>query len=554
MIQKKWQLLQQGKMDKGVGDEKIILKLLKNRNIGSRKKDEFLNPISPFKLEPKSVGIRKSSLEKAVNIIKKIGKKKKIIVYGDYDVDGFSASAIIWETLWKKGFNVLPFIPNRERDGYGLKEEVVKRLKQENPDLGLIITVDNGIVAFDAINLARSLGIKTIITDHHLVSEKEPLADAIVHSTKIAGSGVAWFLARQFGYRSLDLVTLGTIADMLPLTEVNRSFVKHGLKRLAQTERIGLQLLKKETGISEGELLPWQISFVLAPRLNAVGRLADATDSLRLLCTNSVSKARMLVGKMEKTNRRRQKLTIDGAAHAKEKIGSKPGKIVFAIDKSYHQGVIGLVAFKLVEEFCRPSIVIWKGKTISKGSARSVGSCNIIELIKKGEKFLIDVGGHPMAAGFTIETKKINDFVEKVSKSAEREIKMRDLISQLKIDFEMDFSLINKNFYSLLQKLAPFGIGNPEPTFLIKNARVVGLKVMGGSQQHLKLQLDDPQTPEIERIIAEAVGFGWGEWQDRLFPGDLVDLVFNLNLNKWNGRETLQLKIKDLRKTGEVIK
>jgi len=541
MTDKKWLLLHPKKITKENREEEIISLLLNNRGIEEK---GFLVD----QLDPELAGINPLSLKEAVTLIDQTKKEgKKIIIYGDYDADGLSATATLWEALWQSGFNVLPYIPDRINDGYGINPKTIKKLKKKHPDLGLIITVDNGIVAHQAVELAHSLGVKVIITDHHLPPESLPEAEVIVHSTKLAGSGVAWFLAREFGYQALDLVALGTVADLLPLQGVNRQLVKLGLKELSQTKRVGLKSLMEKAGILGKELSSWDISFVLAPRLNAAGRLAEAIDGLRLLCTKDYHRAKELASQLERINSQRQQLMNQSFEDAQIKVGDSPGKIIFAADESYHQGIIGLVAGKLVEKFYRPAIVVWRGDGYSKGSARSVAGCNIVELIRAAEDLLVDVGGHPMAAGFTIETKNIEKFAQRIEQIAEEMIKPEDLVPQLKIDFEIDFSLITKDFYQLIRSLAPFGFGNPEPTFLIRNARVVELRAMGKEEQHLKLWLDDPQTPMVERLVAEAIGFGWGEWRDKLLPGDLIDVVFNLDLNRWNGHETLQLKIKDFR-------
>jgi len=552
MTRKKWLLLHSGILTRRRDKDEIISLLLKNRKIAAGKREEFLNPVHPAKLSPRSAGLKKADLEKAVKLIKKT--KGKIIVYGDYDADGLCSTAIVWECLWQKGFDVFPYIPDREKEGHGLKKEAVKRLKKENPDLELIITVDNGIVAHQAVDLARSLGIKVVITDHHLLFGEAPRADAVIHTSRLAGSGVAWFLASQFGYRSLDLVSLGTIADIVPLIAGNRSFAKYGLRDLARSTRAGLRSLKKRAGLTGQDLLPWHVSYLLGPRLNAVARLSDPMDGLRLLCTKNQRKAALLAEKIEKLNQERQKRTLDGFDYAKAEVGRRRAKIIVVADKAYHQGLAGLIAQKLSEEYHRPAIVISQGEKESKGSARSINQFNIVESLRKAEDLLINVGGHPMAAGFTIENKNIKRFIKRMTAIAEKEIGDQDLIPEIKIDFEIDFSLITKAFYYLIQKLAPFGCGNPEPVFLLRKARVVSLRTMGNGDRHLKLYLDDPGTETVERVVAEAVGFGWGEWREKLLPGDLVDLVFTLDLNHWRGREALQLKIKDLKKSAKMLK
>jgi len=549
-INKNWFLKFKKKLTKDSSSQEILSILLKNRGVKKTNLDEFLRISSPDKITPGQVGIKKSELKKAKKVIEEIGKENLIIIYGDYDVDGLTATAIIWEALWKQGYNVIPFIPDRKKDGYGLNPKSVKRLKKENPKLSGIITVDNGIVAIKGVKAAKDLGLKVVITDHHLPADSLPPADAIVQTVKLAGVGVSWFLAKEFGPQIHDLVAIGTIADMMPLVSANRSFVKFGLRELCVSKRIGLQLLKAKIGIKpDKEILPWQVSFLIAPRLNAAGRLNQAIDALRLICTKDKKKAAELVDKLNNINNQRQDLTLLGLEHAKKNFVNNKDLITIAESKNYHLGVIGLIAGKLMESCSKPAIAISKGKEISKGSARSVPGVNILDLIKSQKKFLIDVGGHKMAAGFSLKTKNLEKFIKALKKDAKKEIDKKDLIPKLKIDAEIDFALISKRFYVLIQELSPFGFGNPEPIFLIKNARIVKLQALGKEKAHLKLHLDDPETEKIEKIVAEAIGFGFGNWQKNLDVGDLVDLAASIDLNYWNGRETIQLKIKDLRKS-----
>ncbi len=533
------------KLNKESKPKRILKILAANRNVSEKELNRFIHPESPTGLKPAEIGIDEKEIEKAVQIIEKAGKNKKIIIYGDYDIDGLSGTAILWEALWRKGYQVLPFIPDREK-GYGIKEEVISELIKRHSDLDLLITVDNGIVANQAVRFAKERDLKVIITDHHLPGEKLPPADAIVHSTKIAGCGVSWFLAKQFGYQSTGLTALGTIGDLLPLIGPNRSFVKFGLQELSHSNRKGIQALKKITGLEiDEELSPWQISFILGPRLNAAGRISDPMDSLRLLCTNNRLKAASLAESLDSLNRQRQEMMGFGVELAKE-ISSQDDNLILVTSPDFHPGIIGLIAGKLTEEFNRPSIVVSQGKDVCKASARSIPGVDIVNLIRSVESMLIDVGGHPMAAGFSVETSRLNKVLEDLKKVGQKEIKPKDLEFERELDFEIDFSLINKQFHRLTKKLSPFGVGNPKPTFILRNARIMNTQTVGSKDSHLKLWLDDPETPKIERIAAEAIGFGWGEWSKRLTSGQLVNLVFNFNLNRWNGKETLQLKIKDL--------
>jgi single-stranded-DNA-specific exonuclease len=546
-MRKKWEILYPQLLTADKSKKEILKILFDNRDLVWSNRKDFFNPPNPKSISPDKVGLDQSTLKQAKELIEAQADQGKIIIFGDYDVDGLTATALLWRALRKQGYDVLPYIPDREKDGYGLKEKSVKKLIDEYKDLSLIITVDNGIVAHQAVDFAKDQGVKVIVTDHHIAHEDKPKADLVLHTTEIGGCGVAWFLAQQFGYHNLSLVAIGTIADMLPLTGANRSFVKYGLKELEKPKEVGLQELKKTAGVDKGELLPWQISFVLAPRLNAAGRLNKPLTALRLLCTNNRDQAKKLAWKLNQINQQRQQLTETGLNLAKQEDWADK-KLLITAHADYHQGIIGLIAGRLTDEFSRPSIAIWQGKEMSKGSARSVSGCNIVELIEQTQDLLEGFGGHEKAAGFSVKTENLEDLIAKLNQIAEQEID-RDLLEhQLRVDFEIDFSLIKKNFYQQIKKLGPYGIGNPKPTFALKNSRIVDIQAIGGNNQHLKMFLDDPETPLVERIEAEAIGFGWGDWVNKVMPGDLVDIIFSFNLNQWNGKETLQLKIKDLRK------
>ena len=374
--------------------DEVIDILLKNRGLKTKREiDEFLNP----KLEniiTKHVGIDNKQLQKAIGRMQKaIKNKEKIVVFGDYDVDGICGTAILWETLNSLGAKAMPYIPHRIEEGYGLsikgiqnvilnlfqdlKHDSKKMLKrvQHDKKKKLIITVDNGIVANKAVEFANKQGIDVIITDHHVPSRELPDAFSIVHTTKLCGAGVAYLLARSVwgvarGKETtshklpptshLELVALATIADLVPLIGANRTFVKFGLEQLRQTKRIGLLELFKEAALNQSTVGVYEIGHIIAPRLNAMGRLDYAMDSLRLLCINNRERAKMLAQKLGSTNKERQTLTIETTDHAKSEVRSQKLEVrslLFVAHESYQQGVIGLVAGKLVEEFYRPSIV-----------------------------------------------------------------------------------------------------------------------------------------------------------------------------------------------------
>src|ERR1035437_10522952 len=384
---KKWQL------ESEIKNGDIISALLKNRGITTKKEiEDFLNP-QLSKVTTESVKINGSQLKNALARIKKaIKENQKIIVFGDYDVDGICASAILWETLNSMGANALPYIPSRFDEGYGLSKEGIDNLLKTGK-IDLIVTVDNGIVANKAVDYANKKGIDVIITDHHVPTEKLPNALAIVHTTLLCGTGVAYLLSGEIAktqnakYKILDthleLVVLATIADLVPLTGANRILVYFGLQKLRETKRPGLLALMNKAGIKKEEIDTYKIGHMIAPRLNAMGRLASAMDSLRLVCTNNKQKAESLAEILNETNLERQKITQESLIHAKNKAEEKGIKnLLFIADESYQQGIVGLIAGRMVEEYYLPSIIISKGEKYSRASARSVKGFNIVEFLR----------------------------------------------------------------------------------------------------------------------------------------------------------------------------
>ncbi len=553
--QKLLNILSKSPITKKTTSGEIVKLLLKNRNITSEAEiASFLHP-KLENLTSSNVGIDKKQLAKAVKRINfALSQKENIVVYGDYDVDGITGTAILWETLYRKSKNVTPYIPHRIDEGYGLSIKGIDNLLSENKETKLIITVDNGIVAQDAVEYANKKGIDVIITDHHVPDTNAfmlPKAHAIVHTTMICGAGVAYLLSKEFNDNEnlkehLELAALGTIADLVPLQGANRIIVKLGLKELQHTSRLGLLALFKEAGIKTESIGVYEVGHMIAPRLNAMGRLENAMDSLRLLCTNDQNRANTLAQTVSQINKERQDLTKSAIAHAKAKVSNLhiSKKILIISDQSYQQGIIGLVAGRLVEEFYLPSIVIAIGEKESKASARSVKGFDIVSFIRTAKEYLIDVGGHPMAAGFTVETAKIGDLSAFLEKNAIEAITTAHTIRSLTVDAEIPFSLLTKQLFDALQQLSPFGMGNPEPVFVSYAATVVDVKYVGTERQHIKLQLKSNDSEVIE-----AIGFGMTELASDLQRGDSVSIVFTLSENTWNSKISLQLKLKDIQLT-----
>jgi len=553
---KKWEIRHPESLDaKKFTSQQLITLLLENRGLTSKKDQEaFLNP-SLAMVTPKSVGIDEKDLQKTIKRIEQaIASQEQIIVFGDYDVDGITGAAILWETLHRIGAKCLPYIPNRVDEGYGLSIKGIENAQSSIPDIKLIITVDNGIVANEAVTFANEKSIDVIITDHHTIGEALPDAFSIVHTTKLCGAGVAYLLTKElikgkddvFEDIHLELAALGTVADLVPLTNANRAIVMAGLKKLQTTSRHGLLALYNQAGIKQEAIGVYDIGYIIGPRLNAAGRIESAMESLRLLCTKDSARATLLASKLEITNKERQQLLKAAAEHAIAGVRAEienvdtQKKILVIGHESYQEGVIGLVAGKLVEAFYRPAIVLSIGPTKSKASARSISGFDIISFLRTHNEHFINVGGHPMAAGFTIETTKVSDFKKLIETNAAEILDDALLIRSLKIDCELPFSVINQALYTDLQKLAPFGMGNPEPVFATRKVKIANMRVMGREANHLRLYLEqDGET-------FEAVAFGMGALAAEMKVGDKIDVAYALDENTWNGNTKLQLKVKDI--------
>lgn len=559
---KKWEILDKQKTDnrKQITEKDIIRILLKNRGIVKKGEiEEFLNP-SLEHLTPEKVQLDKDELDKAVARIKKaINDKELIVVYTDYDVDGVCSGAIIWETLYNMGAKIMPYVPHRVEEGYGLSKKGIDFVKRQyNPKL--IITVDHGITAFAKIEYLTRLGIDTIILDHHLKPKKLPKSIATIHTTKLSAGGIAWVFARELTKSDkldkLDLAALATIADLIPLTSANRTIVKFGLEQLNKTERVGLAALIKDAGLEMGNLGVYEVGYILAPRINAMGRLTHALDALRLICTRDQERASLLARQLSSTNRERQVLTERSTIQAIEMVRHEQlTKLLFISHKEFKEGIIGLVAGKLVEEFYRPAIVISQGEIFSKASARSVNGFNIVETVRQAGDLLEDVGGHPMAAGFTIATKNIKLLKDKLQEIADRELDDDKLTRLVKIDAVLDLNDISLDFYEKLQQLGPFGVGNPEPVFVSYGVEIIGAFLVGKDKKHLKLKIRQNtnvcNSTELgfgrKNNAFNAIGFNMGDVFRKISPHQLVDIAYSIQEDSWNGKTGLQLKLKDVK-------
>ena len=514
--------------------------LAKNRKLTTKQKlDDFLKPRFEQILE-----VNLSDTEKAIRRISKaIERGEKIIIYSDYDADGICGTAILWETLYDLGADVLPYVPHRVREGYGLSKDAISELAKKK--IKLIITVDHGVAAVDQVDHAASLGIDVIVTDHHILPRKLPKAIAIVHSSNLCGAGVAWRLAYEIteklkpSYREnliekLELASIATVADLVPLLDANRAIVKLGLEKISKTSRPGLKALIRESSVS-GQIGTYEIGHILAPRINAMGRIEHGLDALRLICAKNQDQAATLAKLLCKTNTKRQDLTSKIIQEAKVMVnGESPIGVIS--HPNWHEGIIGLVAARLMEIHNKPMIVISQGATFSKGSARSVAGFNIVEAIAKSSNLVVDVGGHPMAAGFTIQTCHIQSFSDSINYYARERLSEELLVRKLSIECELQPEDINRNTLEVINQFEPFGVGNREPLFLTKGMLVEDVRCVGQKSDHLKLQIDD----------FSAIGFNMGEFRSQIRPGYSVDAVYTLCEDRYNGNNAIQLKLKDL--------
>jgi single-stranded-DNA-specific exonuclease len=479
---------------------------------------------------------------------------ENIGIYGDFDADGITATVTLAQGLSALGGNVVPYIPHRQTEGHGLTTTVLKNLYQQG--ISLVITVDCGITDLLEVKKAMKMGLDIIITDHHNPLSETPEAVAVIDPkltgsaypfSQLAGVGVAFkllqALLQSIGKEEqmdmvMDMVTIGTIADMSPLVGENRYLIKEGLKLMNAKPRLGIRELMNQTGINVGSLDAEKISWVIAPCLNAAGRLADGLTGYNLLMTESPQEAQELAIWLAQKNEERQRLTTTTLAGAKEQViaqGLPP--LLIAGDKDYPIGIIGLVASRLTEEFYRPSIVIHTGEKISHASCRSIPEFNMISALNQFSHLLSRYGGHSQAAGFTLSTKNLPKMQEELSQIVAEQLAGVELRPHLDIDALVTLPDLGGDTYQTTQLLAPFGVGNPVPTFLSRRVDVLERRTMGNGGEHLRLKLRQGGT------VWDGVGFRLGSYLSEV--SSQLDIVYNLEVDRWGGKEQLRLNMLD---------
>lgn len=483
---------------------------------------------------------------------------ENIAIYGDYDVDGITATALLVQGLSSLGSKAIPYIPHRLTEGYGLTTMALEKLHQQG--ISLVITVDCGITSIAEVKSAGKKGLDLIITDHHIPLPEIPPAAAVVNprlpgstypSPELSGVGVAFKLLQALfsslgkdgqADKLLDLVALGTIADMSPLVGENRYLVREGLKIINTTPSRGIMEMITRAGLNLGNIDSEKVSWVLAPCLNSAGRLAHALTSYNILMTDSPQEASDLAVWLEGKNKERQRLTTTSLAMAREQVLTKGiTPLLLADDNDYHLGIAGLVANRLSEEFYRPAIVVKTGEKFSSGSCRSIPEFNIIAALNQNSHLLTRFGGHSQAAGFTLPTRNLAQLEQHLSRLAAAQLDGVDLRPHLDIDTLITLPELGGDTFQVTRLLAPFGRGNPVPTFLSRGVEVADCRTMGNGQEHLRLKLKQGGTAWDG--VAFRLGNHLAETASRL------DIVYNLEIDRWGGKERLRLNILDFTAT-----
>lgn len=550
----------------------VVLKLLAGRGIV---KEEDIEKYFRFDYEKDLADpFAISGMEKAVaRIIAAKNKNEKIAIFGDYDADGVTASAVLFETFSMLGFGALPcYIPDRQTEGYGLNEKALEYLYGQG--IKLIITVDCGITNVSETEKAKNLGMDVIITDHHHAPEILPAALAIINPNVpnsgfefkyLAGVGVAFKLAQALTEKMapekteqlkwlLDLAAIGTIADCVPLLGENRLLAKYGLVVLSKTRRPGLLEMFKvgRIDISENNVPDaHKVAFQIAPRINAAGRMDHANTAYKLLMEKKPTVARDLAIELEGKNQERQKITAEIFREVEILANNsfRDRKFIFAENAHWPVGVLGLVAGKITEAFRKPTAIFQHQTDRLVGSLRSIPEVNIIETLQECRGQLIKFGGHAQAAGVSVAVEQAEKFYEKMSVLIEKQLLGKTILPAIEIDAELTVEDIDWELANDLKKMEPFGVGNEEPVFLAKDMIVVEAKIVGNGQKHWKLSLrGENEAPKI----FDAIGFSLVERFPDLKINDKLDIVFNLAEDEWNGNKKLQLKLIDLKRVAQV--
>ena len=560
---KKWTLKHKGKvqitdLSKKINISPEISQILNNRGIDNEKDAEiFMNPSLEYLRDP----FLMKDMKKATDRIKKaIDNKERIYIYGDYDVDGVSSTSILYLYFKSIGFQVKYYIPNRLEEGYGINEEAIKKIHDDGCDL--IITVDCGITSVKEVDLANELGIDVIITDHHECQSEIPNAFAIVNPKQeecnypfdmLCGCGVAFkmiqaltdeeeFKTSMFDY--LEIVTLATICDIVPLIDENRIIVKNGLKLMKEGKNLGLRELIKVCGIETNKIGSSHIGYSVGPRINASGRLGYSYLGVQLFTTDSEDEAKEIANILEAKNIERQIIESKMYKEAEDIIANderyKDDKVLVIANEGWQHGVIGIVASKLTEKYYKPTVLLTIEENEATGSARSIKGFSIFDALVSCKDLMNKFGGHEQAAGLSLNKEYIDELRRRINEIADYNLTKEDLVENIKVEYELGEESATLDLVDELHKLEPFGLNNPSPRFIMRDLLLTNVYKMGKNKQHLKIIVENKKS-------YECVGFNMAYLADDFQVGDKIDILFQVDENNFNNERKVQFLLKDIR-------
>jgi single-stranded-DNA-specific exonuclease len=538
----------------------IAAAILVSRNIGRPETaDQFLKPSLKDLFDPLLISGMSDAVER---VIKSLTKNERIMIYGDYDVDGITSASLMFLILNRLGANVSYYLPNRLVEGYGISEDGLQ--EAESRDIDLLVSVDCGITAVEEVKYARKKGLDCIITDHHEPGDIIPDAAAIVNPKldgetnpgfELSAVGVAYKFAQAL-YRKLgqdesqleehlDLVALGTSADIVPMIGENRILTKFGLDQIARTTKPGLKSLIFISGLMGQKIGTGQVVFILAPRINAIGRLGDAEKAIKLLTTRNESQASRIARILNAENKRRkdidEKTLNEALEQMQERIDLEKDRAIVLSSRGWHQGVIGIVASRLVERFHKPTVMIAIDGEEGKGSARSIPGFHLYDALRKCEPHLIRYGGHKYAAGLSIAPEKIETFRKCLNDVSTEMLTDEDLVPKLNIDAELELEYITDELVDILEKFAPFGPQNMRPVFVTYGCEIVGTPHIVG-KKHLKFRVRKGEK------ILDCIGFNQGDFLNKLnYRPMIIDMAYIIEYNVWNGVKRIQIRTKAIK-------
>ena len=550
-------------LEKELGISRILATLLAQQGIDSTEQaKKFFEPSIEEIHDPTLL----HDMDKAVERIEQaVEKQEQITIYGDYDADGITSTSLMYETLLSIGANVNYYVPNRFTDGYGPNMDAYQRLIDNGTQL--FITVDNGVSGKNVIDKVMEAGVDVVITDHHELPADLPNAVAIVHPRypgsnypfpDLSGVGVAfkvaWALTGEFPVEELDLVAIGEIADVVNVTDENHALISYGIQQLRQEMRPGLAALMKLADIKANNLTDQDIGFGIAPRLNALGRIADANDGVKLLTSLDENESQKLAKEVDQANKERQNLVAEIMKEAEKQANSSANqqkRTLLIVGKGWHQGVLGIVASRIMNETGKPTIVAstdQNNPTLIKGSGRSVDSFNLFNALEAHRELFTTFGGHPAACGLSFDQKNIVPLQIALEEEAVKQ-KFDPTVKQpLPIAMKLVPADVTQQLYNDIQRVAPFGPGNMEPVFELNNVKVVDVKTMGQEHQHLKFSIVS------DKKNLTVVAFGQGNLATLLSaPTGQINLAVKVSLNEWRGKKSVQLMLEDLQINGTVI-